>query len=174
MIKKVVRKKDQTWFLVDLSLGRRARVRRSFKTYEEALEHEIALKETRKKRNFDETILTSLSKAKSLKLPKNYLSNRSRKSQYRQLIHKAIDRDIMCALTYDQYVEIRNEPCYYCKKAFVGSGFGVDRLLNNLGYILGNVVSCCGTCNFVKGATHTPEETAVMIKARDEYRQLYC
>ena len=56
-----------------------------------------------------------------------------------------------------------NKPCYYCGviggNTFTINRFGttesyayngIDRLNNDIGYILGNVVPCCGACNKAK------------------------
>lgn len=43
-------------------------------------------------------------------------------------------------------------PCYFCGKE-VASGFrhGIDRLNNEKGYMVDNVVPCCRICNLMKG-----------------------
>lgn len=38
--------------------------------------------------------------------------------------------------------------CHYCG---VQNANGIDRKENDIGYCVGNVVSCCRTCNFMKG-----------------------
>lgn len=40
-------------------------------------------------------------------------------------------------------------PCYYCGD--MTDINGIDRVDNNKGYISGNCVPCCKTCNFMKG-----------------------
>ena len=34
---------------------------------------------------------------------------------------------------------------------------GIDRLYNTCGYILGNIVTCCSTCNYRKGNMHVDD-----------------
>ena len=41
------------------------------------------------------------------------------------------------------------KPCYYCGKKD-GIYNGIDRLDNNKGYVKGNCVSCCKSCNYAK------------------------
>lgn len=63
----------------------------------------------------------------------------------------------------DEYInELFNGPCHWCGRYAVNEfsrrngktgSFrynGIDRLDNNHGYIIGNVVSCCGPCNIAK------------------------
>jgi len=66
------------------------------------------------------------------------------------------------ALTKDQVKLITHQPCYYCsvkpsQKAANQSGHngtyiynGLDRLNNELGYVIENVVPCCSACNKAK------------------------
>ena len=58
-------------------------------------------------------------------------------------------------ISYEDFVKLIDMPCYYCrnelgKKSETGSG--LDRLDNSIGYEIGNVVSCCAFCNWLKGA----------------------
>lgn len=49
------------------------------------------------------------------------------------------------------------EPCFYCGHHVPQQINGIDRVDNNKGYIEGNVVSCCETCNLAKGSNHPQE-----------------
>lgn len=40
--------------------------------------------------------------------------------------------------------------CTYCGESY--KGLGIDRVDNNIGYIISNCVPCCSTCNFMKRA----------------------
>lgn len=71
-------------------------------------------------------------------------------------------------LTKEQFKNITSEKCNYCKRLpktekhnIYGNGSyvynGIDRVDNNLGYVLTNVVTCCNICNRAKG-TLTLEE----------------
>lgn len=73
-------------------------------------------------------------------------------------------------LTKEQFEMLILQPCHYCghegKKSTTGSLItynGLDRVDNNLGYIVGNVAPCCMTCNSAKGAL-TLEEFRVWVK----------
>ncbi len=62
-------------------------------------------------------------------------------------------RNIDFNLTLDQFLTFDNKPCGYCGIEL--DRIRLDRVNNNLGYFLENVVSCCFKCNSFK---HTLEE----------------
>jgi hypothetical protein len=66
---------------------------------------------------------------------------------------KAAERGLEWDLTLEEYREAISTPCIYCDGYLgeVSAGVGLDRLTNELGYLPGNVVSCCHTCNRIKG-----------------------
>jgi len=64
-------------------------------------------------------------------------------------------------LTFKEWCELSKQDCFYCgeepsnnqKSHFDNGDFvynGIDRLKNNIGYEIGNVVSCCYKCNKMK------------------------
>lgn len=70
-------------------------------------------------------------------------------------------RNLSWELTAENVADIICQPCYYCgvrnsNKKYTKNckeGFeynGIDRVDNTSGYILGNVVPCCKTCNSAK------------------------
>lgn len=87
------------------------------------------------------------------------------------------NRNLDCTITYDQYIKYISKPCFYCgfklgKQVIAGSG--LDRLDSSLGYVEGNVVSCCKICNTIKGDFLTVEETLVAVTAIIEFRNKQC
>ena len=64
----------------------------------------------------------------------------------------ATKRNLPFELTTEQFGILMEEPCHYChwKPLYKGQG-GIDRVLNEVGYIWPNCVPCCGLCNFMKG-----------------------
>ena len=64
-------------------------------------------------------------------------------------------------LTEEQFKEITKKDCYYCgakpnnerKSSSNNGGYvynGIDRIDNNKGYTMDNIVPCCRTCNIAK------------------------
>lgn len=81
------------------------------------------------------------------------------RKEYRHIMQGAKNRGHVFQLSFDQFLILSKAPCCYCgtshSKAiktkyeeFVANG--IDRIDNSLGYIEGNVVSCCKTCNYMK------------------------
>ncbi len=74
----------------------------------------------------------------------------------------ARDRSFVFDLTKEQFREITQRNCFYCgKKPSQGKyknsrnhgnyiHSGIDRVNNNIGYVLNNCVPCCKTCNVAK------------------------
>ncbi|MNN66528.1 hypothetical protein D3C81_1821110 [compost metagenome] len=76
--------------------------------------------------------------------------------------HSASNRGIDFRVSKDEFLKIIQEDCFYCgakprnvrkSKSASGSNFlynGIDRFDNNQGYVEGNLVGCCMTCNYMK------------------------
>ena len=86
------------------------------------------------------------------------------KAYYRKYRENAKHSRREFSLTYAEFIKIVVQNCYYCNSAPHAKKImsysleiivnGIDRLNNNLGYITGNVVSCCRICNFMKNSLH--------------------
>lgn len=74
----------------------------------------------------------------------------------------AAKRGLEWVLTNEEFRQLVTSPCHYCGEAPTqisvpqsenGKFFynGIDRLNNKVGYVIENVVSCCGTHNRMKG-----------------------
>lgn len=73
-------------------------------------------------------------------------------ANYNAYIKDTCSRNIPFDLTYDQYIKIVHDPCYYCNITDSSKGFnGIDRKNSDIGYIIDNCVSCCKMCNKLKG-----------------------
>jgi hypothetical protein len=77
-------------------------------------------------------------------------------------------RNIEFNLEKNYFLSLTSQNCHYCGKEplqiiknICNNGDyiynGIDRVDNNKGYIFGNVVSCCGTCNKAKMIMSTDE-----------------
>jgi len=72
-------------------------------------------------------------------------------SRYKQLIRVAGYRKLDVTITLDEFTQLIEQSCFYCKGSLPATGSGLDRLDNKMGYVHGNIVPCCKRCNFVKG-----------------------
>lgn len=59
----------------------------------------------------------------------------------------ARSRGLVFEITKEQFLSFRASACHYCG---IEGPSGIDRLDSDAGYSLGNVVSCCSTCNYAK------------------------
>ena len=65
--------------------------------------------------------------------------------------HRANNKKLSFNLTDDQFYKLRNGNCYLCGKETSKTNInGIDRVINELGYLINNSKSCCHTCNFLK------------------------
>jgi len=83
-------------------------------------------------------------------------------------------RDYSVDISVEEYKILIVRNCHYCK-GVIGrlqdeSGGGLDRLDNNKGYTLENVVPCCQVCNYIRGDYLTVEETQVAVDAIVQFR----
>lgn len=100
-------------------------------------------------------------------LTKYKISNR-----FKNLKHAAKRRKIEFCLTLDQFKELTNLNCYYCNNEIKSTIAGLDRINNNKGYSIDNVLPCCKECNYIRGYKLTVEETKVVITALLNYRKI--
>jgi len=73
-------------------------------------------------------------------------------------------------LTEEQYCSLIKNPCHYCGQQLPSTGRGLDRIDNNLGYAINNVLPSCAQCNQTRNRFYTVEETKVMINALLKFR----
>lgn len=89
--------------------------------------------------------------------------------------YSAKKRGYQWQLTKEQVRYLTKQPCHYCgakpaqvfsRKTHNGAYIynGLDRIDNAEGYILSNVVPCCGICNHAKSAMTVEEFEAWAIK----------
>lgn len=70
------------------------------------------------------------------------------KNKYRIYKKGAETRGIEFNLTFEQFMFFWQKPCSYCGDRI--EAVGLDRVDSNKGYILDNIVPCCGICNRMK------------------------
>lgn len=73
-------------------------------------------------------------------------------------------------ISLSDYREFLSKRCHYCDGSLNQFGTGLDRLNNDKGYVIGNVVPCCGGCNRMRGRIFTSEEMKVAMTAIRNYR----
>ena|ERR1035437_8460970 len=77
-------------------------------------------------------------------------------------------------LTFDEFSKLIEKDCYYCEgffgKSFTGSG--LDRINNDLGYSIDNVLPCCSFCNSLRSNLMTVEETKAVVNLLKEMRKV--
>jgi hypothetical protein len=105
--------------------------------------------------------LTRLKQSKARQAPnKNSLWRRI----YTSYRGNARNKELPFKLTFKQAKKLFKSDCYYCgaspsrilkspkrvwRKRKIKYN-GIDRMVNPLGYVKGNIVPCCTTCNFMK------------------------
>ena len=84
---------------------------------------------------------------------KNKYTKANLSHRYHNSRNSAKRRGYTFNLTKKEYKKITNSNCIYCNGTDGNEKYqyvGVDRVNNNEGYILGNVVPCCRICNSMK------------------------
>lgn len=60
-------------------------------------------------------------------------------------------RSLAFDLTIEEFEKITSQRCFYCDEFHDTKEYcGIDRVDNNIGYVLNNLVPCCEFCNFSK------------------------
>jgi len=90
--------------------------------------------------------------------------NQRTQSRYNRACRNAYLRGIGWAISPADYERLASMACDYCLGA-TGSGVGLDRLDAKKGYVVANVVPCCGKCNVIRGTRLTPEQMRVAMAA---------
>lgn len=87
------------------------------------------------------------------------------KGRYNRLVSRGKEREIEVSLTRDQYdTLVLGASCSYCMEPLPKEGVGLDRIDNDKGYSLDNVLPCCGDCNYLRQDLLTPEETLQVVQ----------
>ena len=115
-----------------------------------------------------EHILSYNNKIKGRYFPEEYSSYSA--VSYNEYKRRADNKSLLFEITNDEYVELIADNCYLCGRD--GSNEftnGIDRIDNNLGYIMTNVKSCCGSCNYIKKDMELNELFEKMIMIYDKH-----
>lgn len=112
-------------------------------------------------------------KAKISKQGKTY--SRTISARFSTSKSQAKRRKINWLLTLEQFEKLISLPCFYCNNfldKIVETSSGLDRINNSLGYNIDNCISCCKTCNRIKGHDLSMQETIAAVKAILQIRVL--
>lgn len=106
---------------------------------------------------------------------KNWLKENGNKPKVRfdkAKSNATLKREKEWNLTFEEYKDLISKPCTYCEKDISQEkGCGLDRLDNNMGYNINNVVPCCKACNSARNTHFTAEEWLIGVKAILEFRK---
>jgi hypothetical protein len=84
---------------------------------------------------------------------------------FRQYKINAHHRKLEFDITPDRFHELTSSPCCFCHRpSAVGTNghHGIDRIVNEQGYVEGNVRACCRECNFMRGPMTLENFVALM------------
>ena len=88
------------------------------------------------------------------------------KRKFGQGKKSALERELEWELSFDEYKDIICNSCHYCSDDLAEwGGTSLDRIDNEVGYILTNVLPCCGNCNKIRNTFLTVEEMEVAMAA---------
>lgn len=92
--------------------------------------------------------------------------------RFKKLKFKCTFENKTLNISLEQYTDLLNKPCFYCKKSILNeTGCSLDRLDNSIGYNLDNVVTCCGSCNQIKNIHLTHQEMIIAMEAVLNFRE---
>lgn len=84
------------------------------------------------------------------------------KQSYQDYKYRSKKKLIDFGIPFESFKEYVLSACYYCGVKPT-THHGIDRIYSDLGYVEGNLVSCCGTCNMMKNDLH-PDVFKLHIK----------
>lgn len=96
-----------------------------------------------------------------LEKQKIYYNNNHHIKKYRDYSRLDLNKfNTTLDFTKDELKNILNDKCYYCGDD--KSKMGLDRIDNNKGHTLDNVVVCCELCNMTRGDRYSVEEMLLL------------
>lgn len=106
---------------------------------------------------------------------RTWRKNNPVKNAFYMLRSTAKLQDLECTISSSSFCVLVNQPCSYCQIVYnpmrhAGS-YWLDRIDNQQGYTLDNVLPACGVCNRLRNSEFTVQETKIMVGALLEYRK---
>lgn len=94
------------------------------------------------------------------------------RGRYSKARSDARRRGLEWSLSFLQYARLtRSGTCAYCVGPLCPTGSALDRKDNTRGYVYGNVIRCCGSCNRLKSNLFTYEEFILFSPALRRIRR---
>jgi hypothetical protein len=90
--------------------------------------------------------------------------------RYRNAIRTARARSIEWNIDESDFCELITNRCTYCEGSLPTQGSGLDRINNEKGYLIGNIVPCCTSCNQIRGDNLTFDEMKIAMNAVKAFR----
>ena len=84
------------------------------------------------------------------------------RSRYQSCKDSSKRRKIVFTLSLEEFKSFEDKPCRYCNDPI--KQISLDRVDNNLGYFLDNVVPCCPKCNYMKLQMDVPDFADHILK----------
>lgn len=75
------------------------------------------------------------------------------------------------SISFELFSKLMQEKCHYCHWDLNTTGYGLDRVNNDLGYIPDNVLPCCAVCNAVKSNILNYDEMVEVGLLIDKFKQ---
>jgi len=84
----------------------------------------------------------------------------------------AKNRSLNWDISYNEFIQIASKNCYYSNNhKLPETGSGLDRIDNNKGYTINNVIPCCTNCNLSRANRYTVQEWKIMVEALENYKR---
>lgn len=94
---------------------------------------------------------------------------RTKEARYKISKSLAIRRGLEWNISESDYFELISKRCHYRNHPLgISNGVCLDRVDNSKGYVIGNVVPCCGNCNRIKCHLLTYQEMVAIGKLLDQ------
>jgi 5-methylcytosine-specific restriction endonuclease McrA len=87
----------------------------------------------------------------------NSINRRKVSGRYSDARWAAKRRGFVFDIPKEAYAQLINKACHYCGLPLNPTGTGLDRVDSLKGYVLENVVPCCGRCNQMKNNLSTDD-----------------
>lgn len=117
--------------------------------------YSLLTKEQKKHKQETEKIYFRTPKGRAISLLKAYRRHDKKKNRSNNL-------------TQNFLIDIFKQSCYYC--GLNDEPIGCERIDNNKGHIIDNIVACCRTCNIARDNHFTVEEMKILGKSIREIK----